>query len=101
MARDEILRPMAVAVASAISYCNPHSASVTSHATFDEIVHVQLASDLLHWLADCAITHDRCPRNNAHLSTQEPRDRVDQLFRESVGEVLLFRIVGKVSQGQD
>src|SRR5436309_7877104 len=77
---------------------NPKAIARALYGAFYDAIHIQFASDLGKRFIRPAVTHDGRSRDN--LKGADLREIGDQRIRDALSEILLFRIVREVLQGQ-
>src|SRR5437762_7863229 len=78
---------------------NAHPARRLAHATFKEVPHPQLATDLLHIHRSASVSEARVPRDDKQRS--KPRQLGEDFFHDTIGEVFLFRVSAHVLKRQN
>ena len=77
---------------------NPKAIARALYGAFYDAIHIQFARDLGKRFIRPAVTHDGRSRDN--LKGGDLREIGDQRIRDALSEILLFRIVREVLQGQ-
>jgi hypothetical protein len=77
---------------------DPQPVSRYSQAAFQYEVHAQLVCDLANVDPPALKGKRRCPRS--HSNTREPGKRVNEIFREPIGKIIVIRAGADIHQRQ-
>src|SRR4029077_5161888 len=71
-----------------------------ANTALDHVLNREFSRDLVYPLIAVLVSHHRSAGDHAQLFGMQSTKLRNQLFRQAVSEVLLFRITGEIFQGQ-
>lgn len=95
----EVFRPQMESRLAVDQLCSdPEALTGTAHAAFENRAHFEFARDFTQIDVSALVGKRRGPRRN--VQPRYASERVNQLFGETVAEVLLVRIPGRFAKGR-